>query len=83
MGQASWLLNTEQKLVFDWGVHIVEGPHKAVLALQAAAFVIASLVTSIVYDVTIHETESGFAKGQWMVGVLSGLLAAIHFHSLE
>lgn len=83
LGSSIMALNTEQKLVFGWGVHIVEGPHRPVLALLTAAIIIASFVTSIVYNVTMHEAESGFAIGQWMIGVLAVLLAAIYFHFQE
>ena len=74
---------TPNQLIFGWGIHIIEGPNKVVLSLLAAAIFVASLVTSIVYDVVMHNSDSGFAIGQWMVAVLTTLLAATYFHFQE
>ena len=73
--------NNEQ--IFGWGIQIIEGPNKFVLALLAAAILVTSLVTAIVYDVVMHNADSGFGIGQWMVDVFTALLAATYFHFQE
>ncbi|KJX96910.1 hypothetical protein TI39_contig594g00001, partial [Zymoseptoria brevis] len=50
------------KLEYGWGVHIVEGPDKAVLAGLLAALTLLSCLVSIVYDAVAHEKESGFCN---------------------
>lgn len=71
------------KLQLGWGVHIIEGPNKPVLAWSVAAVLVVSLSVSVVYDVTMKSGESGFAIGQWLVGVLATVLAAVYFHLSE
>lgn len=71
------------KLQLGWGVHIIEGPDKPVLAWSVAAVLVVSLSVSVVYDVTMKSGESGFAIGQWLVGVLATVLAAVYFHLSE
>lgn len=65
---------------FGWGVHIVEGPNKPVIARFVAGIVLISSVVALVYDLVRHENGFGFATGQWIVAVLSTGLAALYFH---
>ena len=59
------------KLQLGWGVQIIEGPNKPLLAWLAFAILVLSFVISLIY---------GFQIGQWMVAVLETGLAAIYFH---
>ncbi|KAK3704978.1 hypothetical protein LTR37_013495 [Vermiconidia calcicola] len=68
------------KLQLGWGVHIIEGPNKPLLAWLATAILVLSFVISVSYDVGTKNRESGFAIGQWMVAVLATALTAVYFH---
>ena len=70
-------------LVFGCGMHIIEGPNKPVLASSVAIILGVSFVVSVLYDVYTGNKDSGFAIGQWIVAVLSALLAAVYFHLQE
>lgn len=76
-------LASADKLEFGWGIHIVEGPNKPLLAALVAAILFLSFLTSVVYDICTKNADSGFAIGQWMVGMLSAVLAAVYFHLQE
>jgi len=77
------MLASSDKLEFGWGVHIIEGPNKPMLACLAAVILIFSLAVSVFYDAYKGITDSGFAIGQWVVAVLSAVSAAIYFHLQE
>jgi hypothetical protein len=66
--------------IFGWGVHIIEGPNKPVIAWFVAAIIVISFVVAFVYDLVRHNADSGFAIGQWIVAVLSAVLVALYFH---
>ena len=68
------------KLQLGWGVHIIEGPNKPLLAWLATGILVLSFITSLVYDVVLKNRESGFAIGQWIVAVLGTALTAMYFH---
>lgn len=70
-------------LVFGWGVHIIEGPNKPMLAILIAIILVLSFTVSVLYDVFTGNKDSGFAVGQWIVAVLSATLAAVFFHLQE
>lgn len=76
-------LASTDKLEFGWGIHIIEGPNKPLLAALVAGILVLSFLTSVVYDVCTKNADSGFAIGQWMVGMLSAVLAAVYFHLQE
>lgn len=65
---------TSAKDVFGWGVHVIEGPNKPLLAWSAAAILVIGFVVALAYDIALHNADSGFAIGQWMVAVLSTAL---------
>ena len=69
-----------RRLPFGWGIHIIEGPNKPLLAWLATAILVLSFVVSLSYDIGYKNKESGFAIGQWMVAVLTTALTAIYFH---
>lgn len=71
------------ELAFGWGVHVIEGPNKPVLAILVAIILVVSFVVSVLYNILTGNIDSGFAIGQWMVGVLSAILAAVYFHLQE
>ncbi|KAI6890007.1 hypothetical protein KC325_g47 [Hortaea werneckii] len=71
------------ELAFGWGLHIIEGPNKPVLAILVAIILSVSFVIAVLYDIFTRNKDSGFAIGQWVVGVLSALLAAVYFHFQE
>jgi hypothetical protein len=68
------------KLSKGWGVHIIEGPNKPLLACLATGIIVFSFVVSLVYDIVLKNKESGFAIGQWIVAVLATALTAVYFH---
>ena len=68
------------KLQLGWGVHIIEGPNKPLLAWLATGILVLSFVISLTYDITYKNKESGFAIGQWLVAVLATALTALYFH---
>jgi len=74
------LQNSADKLEFGWGIHIIEGPNKPVLAVLVAVILLLSFAVSVIYDISTGNTDSGFAIGQWMVAMLSAVLSAIYFH---
>ena len=63
-----------------WGVHIIEGPNRPLLAWLATAIIFLSFAVSLAYDVGFKTRESGFAIGQWMVAGLGTALTALYFH---
>jgi hypothetical protein len=73
-------MSAADKLEFGWGIHIIEGPNKPVLALLVAVIITLSFATSVTNHVYMHNTDSGFAIGQWIVGTLTTILAAIYYH---
>ncbi|KAK3725471.1 hypothetical protein LTR37_000441 [Vermiconidia calcicola] len=78
---SSILVQTDPgKLQLGWGVHIIEGPNKPLLAWLATAILVLSFVISVSYDIRMKNRESGFAIGQWMVAVLATALTAVYFH---
>lgn len=68
------------KLHFGWGLHIIEGPNKPLIGWLATAIVVLSFLVAVIYNVCVKNTDSGFAIGQWMVGVLATWLAALYLH---
>jgi len=76
----SMLLGQNAEDVFGWGLHIIEGPNKPVIAWSATIIVAASFVVALVYDLVQRNGDSGFAIGQWLVAVLSAALTATYFH---
>ena len=70
----------DRKLQVGWGVHIIEGPNKPLIAWLATGILVSSFVVSLVYDIVLNNRESGFAIGQWMVAVLATILTAVYFH---
>lgn len=66
--------------IFGWGVHIIEGPNKPMIAWLATAIIFISFIVALVYDLARHNDDSGFAIGQWIVAVLSAVLTAVYFH---
>jgi hypothetical protein len=80
LGASMTLQNSADKLEFGWGIHIIEGPNKPVLAIVVAVILALSFATSVIYDVCTGNADSGFAIGQWMVAMLSAVLSAVYFH---
>lgn len=66
--------------VFGWGVHIIEGPNKPIIAWSVTIIAIMSFIVALVYDLVRRNGDSGFAIGQWVMGVLSAALTAIYFY---
>ncbi|KAF2422384.1 hypothetical protein EJ08DRAFT_481465 [Tothia fuscella] len=66
-----------------WGVHIIEGPNKPVIACIFAFFVILSFLVSVICAIVMKTQESGFGIGQWMVAALSAMATAFYFHLTE
>lgn len=80
MGSSILLQCDPGKLQLGWGVHIIEGPNKPLLAWLATGILVLSFMISLVYDIVFKNKESGFAIGQWIVAVLSTALTAVYFH---
>lgn len=76
----SILHETDPDKIYGWGVHIIEGPNKPLLAWCVTAILIVSFLVALVYDVVVKVSDSGFGIGQWMVAVLGTALAATYFH---
>ncbi|KAF1952222.1 hypothetical protein CC80DRAFT_182536 [Byssothecium circinans] len=76
-----WELGTDE-LREGWGIHILEGPNKAVICWALLAVLAASFGVSLGYDLIMRSGDSGFAIGQWMVATLTVSLSALYF-SLE
>jgi len=67
-------------LNLGWGVHIIEGPNKPLIAWMVTAIVAASFAVALVYDIVRKNPDSGFGIGQWLVAVLTTALTALYFH---
>lgn len=80
LGASMTLQNGADKLEFGWGIHIIEGPNKPVLAVLVATILALSFAVSVIYDICTGNADSGFAIGQWMVAMLSAVLSAVYFH---
>jgi hypothetical protein len=80
LGASMILHNGADKLEFGWGIHIIEGSNKPVLAILVATILALSFAVSVIYDVCTGNADSGFAIGQWMVAMLSAVLSAVYFH---
>ncbi|KAK5119222.1 hypothetical protein LTR85_007836 [Meristemomyces frigidus] len=80
LGDSILLQQDPDQLNLGWGVHIIKGPNKPAIAWSLTAFVVLSFVVSVVYDVVTRNKDSGFAIGQWLLGVLAAALTAIYFH---
>ena len=65
-----------------WGIHIIEGPNKALICWMLLVVLAASFVVSLGYNLVMKVEDSGFAIGQWMVAVLTVSLTALYL-SLE
>lgn len=66
-------------LTFGWGIHIIEGPNKAILSWACCLILLSSFVVSVTYAVVMKTQEQGFGIGQWMVAVLSAALSALYY----
>ena len=51
------------KLHLGWGVHIIEGPNKPLLAWSVTGILVLSFFVSLAYDEGLKNKESGFAIG--------------------
>lgn len=81
LGTSMLLQPDPGKFHLGWGVHIIEGPNKPLLAWLATVILVLSFVASLSYDlVRKGEIESGFTIGSWLVGVLATTLGAVYFH---
>jgi hypothetical protein len=78
--KSGMLANGSAEDAFGWGVHIVQGPNKPMLAWATVAIVVLSFVVSLVYNQLSNAKDSGFALGQWMMAVGATSLAAVYFH---
>lgn len=65
---------------FGWGVHIIEGPNKPVIAWFTAIILFVSFLVALLYDILRQNADSGFAIGQWVVAVLTAVMTATYFH---
>jgi hypothetical protein len=65
-----------------WGIHIIEGPNKAVICWMLLVVLGASFGVSLGYNMIMMVEDSGFAIGQWMVAALTVSLSALYL-SLE
>lgn len=70
-------------LPFGWGVHILEGPNKAVIAWIVFTGLLLSFVVSLIYAIVARTQEQGFGIGQWMVAVYTIGLTAVFFQFSE
>lgn len=80
LGSSIFCQYDPDKLQFGWGMHIIEGPNKPLIAWLAAAIVMLRFIVSVVYDISMKNKDSGFAIGQWMLAVLATSLASLYFH---
>lgn len=62
------------------GHSIIEGPNKPTIACLGTTIPIISFLVSMAYDLATKNKDSGFAIGQWVVGVLSTSLMAFLYH---
>lgn len=80
LGSSIFLQRDPGSLNLGWGVHIIEGPNKPLIAWLGTVILIISFMVSIVYDLATKNKDSGFAIGQWIVAVLSTSLMALIYH---
>jgi hypothetical protein len=62
-----------------WGIYIIEGTNRVVLTWCCVFIVVLSFVVSVAYSVIMKKQEQGFGIGQWMIAVLTTILAALYF----
>lgn len=77
------LCNPQSPDDHGWGTHIIEGPNRVVLTWCCVVVLLASFVVSVVYSMLMKTQEQGFGIGQWMVAVLTTMLAALYFQFEE
>lgn len=67
------------RLVFGWGVHILEGPNHSILGILltlgiAATFVISGLVVGLA-----KTEEQGFGVGSYLFAIIVAVMGAVYF----
>jgi hypothetical protein len=75
----SLLQETDPSKIYGWGVHIIQGPNKPILAWFVFVILVASLLVAVIYDVRTKNADSGFGIEQWIVAVLTAGLTATYF----
>lgn len=69
---------TDTKLVFGWGVHILDGPNHAGICLLLSIGVTIAFVVAVMIVGIAKTREAGFAVGSFLVAII-GLFTASGF----
>ena len=70
-------------LQWGFGVLIVEGPNKTILAWLAVIILLVSLVIALAYGVQTGDMATGFAVAQWLSGACGTVMAAVYYTATE
>ncbi|KAK3936595.1 hypothetical protein QBC46DRAFT_418612 [Diplogelasinospora grovesii] len=64
---------------FGWGIHVIEGPNRSVIAGMVVLAVLVGIVTSAIWSAVRGDVQGGFAIGAMIVAVPSVALTAVVF----
>jgi len=79
----SILLGRPSEIPFGWGVHIIEGPNKQVMALATCLGLLVVFLLSLMYAVVAKTEEQGFGIGAFFVAELTVGITAMYYHAME
>lgn len=65
-------------ILYGWGIHIIKGPNHTALSLALDVGIVVSFVVLVCVMGIAQTQEQGFGVGQWLVAVVSCLLAALY-----
>ncbi|KAI8930890.1 hypothetical protein NX059_011905 [Plenodomus lindquistii] len=69
----------DASLAFGWGVHIVDGPNYAALALMLAVGVVVAFIVSGLVVGLAKTQEQGFGIGSFLLAIIACVMAAVYF----
>jgi hypothetical protein len=65
--------------VTGWGIHVEEGLNEVAVAVIALSILLISGAAGIIYSKVMGDVSGGFGIASWMVGVLGGVVALLHY----
>lgn len=63
-----------------WGIHIVEGPRKSLVAIISGTAVVLSGMVAVIHNAQTHNKDTGFTIAAWLLSATAVLLAALVFY---
>lgn len=69
----------DSDLAFGWGVHILDGPDHAALALLLAVGLLITLIASCMIVGIAKTQEQAFGVGSYLTSIVFALMSAVYF----